>query len=266
MDDLNIIQTCSNRKKIISILIDNLSYSSFVERVLQLAKSRTSSYVCLANVHMLVEAFFNKSFACQVNSADLISPDGMPLITSFRLLYSKHQDRIAGIDLVPDLYKVLENNKLTPFFYGSTNDILALTDKYLSENHPNILNKHFYSPPFRDLTDNEYESIVKMINDTNPNIVFVVLGCPKQEKWMAKMKGHVNACMIGIGGALPVSIGLNKKAPEWMRRNHLEWSYRLFQEPRRLINRYVVTNSIFIFLLLVEILKINLKKLFSFLH
>jgi len=114
-----------------------------------------------------------------------------------------------------------------------------------------------YSPPFRWLTEGEEEKIVSNIANSGANMVFVALGCPKQERWMSEMKNQIPAVMVGVGGALPVLVGLQKRAPVWMQKNSLEWFYRLMQEPRRLFKRYFVTNSMFLYLLFKEKAKVN---------
>jgi N-acetylglucosaminyldiphosphoundecaprenol N-acetyl-beta-D-mannosaminyltransferase len=112
-----------------------------------------------------------------------------------------------------------------------------------------------YSPPFRKLTKAEDEEVVKKINSSGAALVYVVLGCPKQEKWMASMKGRIHAEMVGIGGALHVMIGLQKRAPMWMQKAGLEWFFRFSQEPKRLFKRYAVTNTRFLIMLTKELLK-----------
>ncbi len=258
MEQIEINDKACLKKRVISINLNTGTYQSFVDRVVALAQFNYSSYVCVANVHMTIEAYLDKNFASIVNAANLITPDGMPLVKALRWLYNIKQDRVAGMDLLPNLFLEIEKMRLGVFIYGSTNDVLIKTDKYLQDKFPLIVNKTFYSPPFRSLSDEETSSIVDMINSSGAHIVFVVLGCPKQEKWMASMKGRINACMIGIGGALPVVIGLKNKAPEWMRKSSIEWSYRLFQEPVRLFKRYAVTNSLFIILFCFEFFRIRI--------
>lgn len=235
-------------KKIISLNISTGLYSSFVERILAFAQLHTSSYVCVANVHMTIEAHWDKHFAEQVNNADLVTPDGMPLAKAMKLLFGIKQDRVAGMDLLPDLLKKAEEQNLGVFFYGGTKDMLDKTKEYLQFKYPELKKQHYYSPPFRLLTEEEELEIIEIINESESHLVFVALGCPKQEKWMSAMKGKINACMIGIGGALPVMIGMQKRAPLWMQKLSLEWLFRLFQEPKRLFKRYFITNSLFIIL------------------
>ncbi|HSK11804.1 MAG TPA: WecB/TagA/CpsF family glycosyltransferase [Phnomibacter sp.] len=222
---------------------------------------KRSAYVCVANVHMTIEAHSDQAFANIVNNAHAVTPDGMPLVVALRILYGVVQERVTGMDLLPDLLRVAEKENFTVFFYGGTESMLKITEQHLATNYPGITEKHFYSPPFRSLSSSEEQEDILRINSTGANIVFVALGCPKQEKWMASMMGRINACMIGIGGALPVMIGLQKRAPLWMQKGGLEWFYRFMQEPGRLFKRYAITNARFCWLLSKAWLKQGLRSI-----
>ncbi len=238
------------KKNLISIDITLGKYQTFVDSIIAFAQNKTSSYVCVANVHMLVEAYKDTAFAAIVNNADIVTPDGMPLAKGLKILYNIQQDRVAGMDLLPDLLVEAQSKQLPVFFYGGTDEMLQSTQAYLLTHYPNLKDVHFYAPPFRQLTSQEEQTIIAQINESGAGLVFVVLGCPKQEKWMSQMKGKIRACMIGIGGALPVMIGMQSRAPKWMQEYSLEWLFRLSQEPKRLFKRYLITNSIFIGLML----------------
>lgn len=238
------------KKHFISLKISTGAYNDFIQEIKALALKRQSSYVCIANVHMLVEAYIKPDFANVVNHADLVTPDGMPLAKGLKTIYRIQQDRVAGMDLLPDLLVVAQQENIPVFFYGGTTAMLNNTVAYLSEHYSELTICGTYSPPFRPLTTDEERNIIETINDAKPGLVFVVLGCPKQERWMASMKNKIDACMLGVGGALPVLIGMQKRAPIWMQKNNLEWLYRLGQEPKRLFKRYLMTNSIYIALFL----------------
>lgn len=238
------------RKNLISIEIVLGAYQEFIEHFIHLALSRTSSYTCVANVHMLIEAHKDEAFAMVVNNADLVTPDGMPLAKGLDLLYGGKQQRVAGMDLLPDLLRQSEISELPVFIYGGTQEMLKRTRDYCGNVYPKLKIAGMYSPPFRPLMATEEDAIANMINNSGARFVFVALGCPKQEKWMASMKGRIHACMIGIGGALPVLVGMQKRAPLWLQKASLEWLYRLGQEPQRLFKRYAVTNSTFLYLFL----------------
>lgn len=246
------------KKKLLSIDISLGPYTGFTDELIGHALSSRSYYACVANVHMLVEAHKSAPFANIVNNADMVTPDGKPLTWGLRLLYGIKQQRVAGMDILPDLLAEAEKKQIPVGFYGGTPAMLDATEKYIRANYSQLKIACLYSPPFRPLTGEEEAGVVKMINDSGAKLVFAVLGCPKQEKWMADMKGKINAVMIGIGGALPVLVGMQKRAPKWMQRSGLEWFFRLSQEPRRLFKRYATTNSLFILLLLKK--KLSFKK------
>lgn len=246
------------RKRVLALEISTGEYNDFIENILELSCNRTSSYVCVANVHMCIEAHHDAQFREVVNNADMVTPDGMPLVFAMKKFYGIPQQRVAGMDLLPDLLSIASQKNLKVFFYGGTTEMLTATEEYISLNYPGIENPRYYSPPFRELTEEEEQMVVHKINDSGAHMVFAALGCPKQERWMAKMKGRINACMVGIGGALPVMVGLQKRAPLWMQKNGLEWFFRLLQEPRRLFKRYFITNTLFIYLFLREYVSLRL--------
>jgi N-acetylglucosaminyldiphosphoundecaprenol N-acetyl-beta-D-mannosaminyltransferase len=212
---------------------------------------------------MFIEAYRQESFLKIINDADIVTPDGMPLTWALKILYGVKQPRVAGMDLLPDLLKKAEEEHLSVYFYGGAVNTLADTNEYVKKKYPELKIAGTYSPPFRVLTAEEETAIVEQINTAAPELVFVVLGCPKQEKWMAAMKNRVKAVMIGVGGALPVMIGAQKRAPKWMQQFALEWLFRLFQEPRRLFKRYAVTNSLFIWIMIKEYANLKRKSLFK---
>ena len=247
------------QKSLISININTGTYKNFVSELLEMS-GKKSSYTCIANVHMLVEAYRNVSFASIVNNADMITPDGMPLTWGLKLLHGVRQDRVAGMDLLPDLLEAAELNAIPVYFYGGTEAMMTRIRDKIPMRYPMLKIAGTFSPPFREITAAEVEITAQFINNSGAKIVFVILGCPKQEFWMATMKNKIDATMIGVGGALPVLLGLQKRAPLWMQRNGLEWFYRFYKEPRRLFKRYAITNSIFIYLLFREFFRVKVLK------
>ena len=243
------------RKAIINFSVTTGKYSAFIDEITELARQRLSSAVYFANVHMYIEAYQNEDFRALINKADIVTPDGQPLAWMLRLLYGIRQDRVAAMDFVPDILQRMQQEKLPVYFYGGTQEMLDKTATFVRQAYPSLMLAGMYSPPFRALSAEEEDEIATMINKAAPALIFVFLGCPKQEKWMAKMKGKVNAVMTGVGGALPVTIGMQKRAPKWMRNFGLEWLFRFLQEPRRLFKRYFTTNSIFIWVMFKEFIK-----------
>jgi N-acetylglucosaminyldiphosphoundecaprenol N-acetyl-beta-D-mannosaminyltransferase len=216
-----------------------------------MALDKQQGYVCFANVHMVIEATNNKMFSLMVNNASLVLTDGMPLVKSIKLLYGDRQDRIAGMDIFPDLLRQASDKGLTVFFFGTTESILSEIEQRVKAEFPNLRIAGLFSPPFgKPINDVKY---IEQISRSGADLVFVALGCPKQENWMAENSSRINAVLLGIGGAFPVFAGITKRAPLWMQRSSLEWLYRLIQEPRRMWKRYFVTNTLFVFLLFKEL-------------
>ena len=242
------------KKRVINSLISIGNYEEFIENIIKLSDLVSSSYVCVANVHMTIEAYKDKSFSAVVNNANVATPDGMPIAKAIKFLYGINQARVAGMDLMPDLMNECEKHHKTIFLYGSTDDILKKIIKKAKKEFPKLAINCF-SPPFRELASEEKHNIVKMINKKKPDFVFVALGCPKQEKWMAEHIEKINSCMIGFGGAFEVYAEVKDRAPQWMQKYSLEWLYRLWQDPKRLWKRYLVSNSIFIYLLILQLFK-----------
>lgn len=239
--------------RIFSIKITYGSFKEIVNQILGYANGE-SRYVCISNVHMLVEAAKDPAYAQIVLNADLVTADGVPLIWALKRFKGIKQERVSGMDILPTLIEQADALSIPVFFYGGSDELMAKTKAYISDRYNNLV-AGYYNPPFRALTPEEESQVIKNINDSGAKIVFVILGCPKQEKWMSTMKGKINAIMLGVGGALPVLIGEVNRAPKWMQKYGLEWMFRLSKEPGRLLGRYVYTNSFFTYLVAKEIFK-----------
>lgn len=224
------------------------SYQQFVGEVISLTESKPSSYVCFANVHMLMEAHKDEAFQSVVNAADLVAADGRPLSLFLGLFMGIQQERICGMDIFPDLLKAAEKHGKSVYFYGTTPEVLDKIVQKAQTEYPQLNLAGYFSPPFRDLSSAEEEAIVRKLNEAKPDLLFVALGCPKQELWMARHQGEIKSCMLGLGQAFQVYAGVEKRLPKWMRNLSLEWVYRLYLEPGRLWKRYFYTNSLFLWL------------------
>lgn len=209
------------------------------------AHASVSKVVCFANVHMSIESRRRPNFNRVMQSADMICADGQPLVWLTQRLRNKPIERIAGMDALPLLLKEAEQDNIRCYFYGGSSEMLSQLSDWMEVRHPQ-LSYHFYSPPFGPLESLDFEAEAKRVNQVGAQWIFVVLGCPKQEEWMHQMQAKVQGVMFGVGGALPVLLGIQSRAPLWMQRNGLEWLFRLIQEPRRMWRRYLVTNVVFI--------------------
>lgn len=200
-------------------------------------------YICVSNVHTTVTSYEDENYRNIQNNALMAIPDGGPLSSIGRKRGFSSMDRTAGPSLMEEIFK---DKGYTHYFYGSTDETLVSLEKKLKEKYPNIKIVGMYSPPFRKLTKEEDEKVIEKINNCNPDFVWIGLGAPKQEIWMAEHQGKINGLMIGVGAGFDYFAGKIKRAPLWMQKLNLEWLYRLIQDPKRLFKRYFVTNTKFI--------------------
>jgi N-acetylglucosaminyldiphosphoundecaprenol N-acetyl-beta-D-mannosaminyltransferase len=233
-------------KMILGCFINAGSWEHTINRIHRWSAAHESRYICICNVHSVVTARQDKVFHNALVNADMATPDGMPITWMLRQMGFPKQQRINGPDLMWNYCELAERMNESIFLYGSTQKTLDNLQRRLSISYPKLVIAGSYSPPFRTLSNEEDAEITERINNSGANVVFVSLGCPKQELWMQAHRGKINAVMIGVGAAFDYHAGTIKRAPLWMQNHGLEWLHRLYSEPRRLWKRYMVTNSIFI--------------------
>jgi N-acetylglucosaminyldiphosphoundecaprenol N-acetyl-beta-D-mannosaminyltransferase len=241
-------------RKVLDFSITALRFDDQIETILKWASRRESRTVYVANVHMLIEAHWNPQFATVLRNADIVTPDGMPLVWMMRKMGARYQDRVAGMDIFLALCQLTQTENLSLFFVGSQTEILSKMRKRLEQEFPEVKIAAMEPLPFRPLTETEDEALIQKINSSGASAVLVCLGCPKQENWIAEHKGKIQAVMIGLGGVFPVYAGIYKRAPRIVRDLGLEWLYRCIQEPRRLCSRYAKTIPLFIWLAIKQLL------------
>lgn len=234
-------------REVIGSPIDTVTWSQTLERLSGWAAAGQSRYVCICNVHSVVTARQDEVFSDVIRKADMATPDGAPVAWLMRRLGSLGQERINGPDLMWRYCAEAARRNESIYLYGGQQRTLDILQRTLLAHFPGLMIAGAYSPPFRALTPEEDTAVVEAINDSGAGTVWVSLGCPKQEKWMAEHRGRINAVMIGVGAAFDYHAGTIQRAPRWMQRNGLEWLHRLCSEPRRLWKRYLVTNSLFIY-------------------
>ncbi len=242
-------------KEILSVRIDSVDYKKVCDRIQTLAKTKQSSYIVAANVHVVMTAYWCAEYRNILNQAAIVTPDGMPLVMGMRWLGVKKQPRVYGPDLMIAWCDRASRTNLSIYLYGSTPQTLQKLSDKLHAKFPTLKIAGTYSPPFRALAPAEEEADVERISRSGAAVVFIGLGCPKQEEWMYRQMGKLDAVMIGVGAAFQFHSGEVSQAPRWMMRVGLEWCFRLAQEPRRLWRRYLFTNPAFVFLFPVQLLK-----------
>lgn len=237
--------------------IDVISMEAAAARILAWAKAHESRYVTICNAHVVVTAGQDKSYLDVIAASDMATPDGAPVAWVLRKSGYGSQRRVCGPDLMWLLCRLCAEQGVSIYGYGSTDETLGRLSERLALGFPSLKVAGLESPPFRPLSEAEDEAAVARINESGAGIVFVGLGCPKQERWMANHKGKVNAVMIGVGAAFDFHAGTVHRAPQWMQRMGLEWLHRLCSEPRRLWKRYLVTNTLFVIGALSQLLKLR---------
>ena len=203
-------------------------------------------YICVANVHTTVKSSEDAEYRDIQNNSVLTIPDGGPLSTVGRKRGASQIARTTGPDYMGEIFRISAEKGYRHYFYGSKPETMEKLLANIQKDFPGINIVGHYTPPFRPLTDEEDAEIVTVINETKPDFVWVGLGAPKQENWMAAHQGRVNGLMVGVGAGFDYFAGNISRAPQFMQNHSLEWLYRLMQDPKRLFRRYLVTNSKFI--------------------
>ena len=231
---------------VLGVRIHALDWPATLKTISGWASRRESRCVCICNAHSVVTASQQTEFGAVIAQADLATPDGAPVAWMLRRLGFPRQQRINGPDLMRRYCALAASLGQSIYLLGGTDEVLERLQCALLEEHPMLRIAGACSPPFRALTALEDTAIVDGINASGAAVVWVGLGCPKQELWMHAHRGRVHAVMIGVGAAFPYLSGMTPRAPAWMQRFGFEWLHRLVGEPRRLWRRYAVTNSYFI--------------------
>ena len=256
---VDVVQANNFRLDVVGSPVTALTFTEQIKTILDWGSERLSKVVCVANVHMLIEAYWQPELCSVLQNADLVTPDGMPLVWMMKLLGASQQDRVAGMDILLALGKLAPEQNVKVFFLGSESKILDKMRLKLEQQFPQLQIAGMEPLPFRPLTTQENAVVIEQINQSGAGIVLVSLGCPKQEHWMNEHKSKIQAVMIGVGGVFPVLAGIQKRAPLWIRQLGLEWLYRLIQEPRRLWGRYTKTIPPFVLLALKQLISLKVK-------
>jgi N-acetylglucosaminyldiphosphoundecaprenol N-acetyl-beta-D-mannosaminyltransferase len=229
-----------------------------LETVRRWIRSGERQYVCLATVHAIMEARRDPALRAVYNRAGLTVPDGMPLVWVGRRMGHPDVRRVYGPDLTLLLCAAAASEGWACYFYGGAPGVPERMAQMLGARFPGLRVAGASSPPFRALTEEEQASERRRIEGARPDIVFVGLGCPKQDHWMAAHRPHLAApLLVGVGAAFDFHAGTLRQAPRWMMSAGLEWLFRLSQEPRRLWYRYLVYNPLFLFHITMQMLGVR---------
>ena len=238
-----------DRVEIIKVPISAVNMDSCIDNIFEDFESLRGKYICVSNVHTTVMAHDDPNYFKVQTESFMSVPDGKPLSVVGRKKYPA-MDRVTGPDLMRRVFEESKEKNIRHFFYGNTKENLEKLIEVLKKNYPWLVIAGYEPSVFRDMTEEEETELVKRINSTNQDFVWVALGAPRQEIFCHRMQGRINGLMVGVGGAFNVLAGIVPEAPRWMQKMSLEWLFRLIQEPRRLFKRYLVTNTRFIWLLI----------------
>jgi N-acetylglucosaminyldiphosphoundecaprenol N-acetyl-beta-D-mannosaminyltransferase len=235
------------RVNILGVGVNAIDMSIAVNTVRDWIDRNDRNFVCVTGVHGVMESYRDPTLRKIHNAAGLVTPDGMPLVWLGRRLGFGQIKRVYGPDLMLALCEHSMGKAYSHFLYGGGPEVPEKLAEELKDRFPGLQVAGVYSPPFRELTPDEDEGVIKMINDSGAQIVWIGLSTPKQEKWMSshlkKLKAPV---LIGVGAAFDIHSGLKPQAPAWMRNSGLEWLFRLITEPKRLWRRYAINNPMFV--------------------
>ena len=240
--DKALIPTCN----IMGVNLAAINMPWLIDFTKKYIKELSGDYLCVSNVHTTVMSYDDKAYCAVQNGGIMAIPDGGPLSSVGRKRGFSEMERTTGPDYLKEVLKISAEEGYRHYFYGSTEETLEKLRKVLEEEYPGVQVAGMYSPPFRALSKEEDEEIIRMINDSKADFVWIGLGAPKQERWMAEHQGKVEGFMVGVGAAFDYLAGNISRAPMRMQKANLEWLYRLLQEPKRLFKRYFYTNTKFI--------------------
>ncbi|MDQ6650301.1 MAG: WecB/TagA/CpsF family glycosyltransferase, partial [Actinomycetota bacterium] len=234
------------RVDVLGVHVSAIDEPAAVDEVTRWIEQRERSYVCVTGVHGVMESQGDDALRAIHNDSGLTTPDGMPLVWSAHRAGAAHVRRVYGPDLMLALLARAADRGWTSYFYGGAEGVADLLAERMSARFPGLRVVGTFSPPFRALTQDEDDAVVRRINQAAPDLVWVGLSTPKQERWMGAHRSRLDApALLGVGAAFDFHAGLMPQAPGWMQRSGLEWAYRLAREPRRLWRRYLRNNPRF---------------------
>jgi N-acetylglucosaminyldiphosphoundecaprenol N-acetyl-beta-D-mannosaminyltransferase len=245
------------RFTVLGLRVDAISCAEAVDVVEGWITAGERRYVCLANVHAVVERLKDPSLWPVYREAGLCLPDGVPLVWLGRRS-GRAATRVYGPDLTQLLCARAALRGWGVYLYGGAPGVAEHLGRALTQRSPGLRVVGAASPPFRALTPAEDEEAVRDINASGAHVVLVGLGCPKQERWLADHRSRLSApVLMAVGAAFDFHTGRVRQAPRWMMSAGLEWLFRLYQEPRRLWHRYLVYNPLFLWHVLLEELRLR---------
>jgi|GEM_PF-569068 len=242
-----------NLTRILGISIANLNYDRTVERIIEWGRLRENRYIGVCNVHSVTSSLWTPKLRQALLKSDLNTPDGVPLVWMQKLMGHANASRVYGPTLMLRTLTRLNEEKMSIAFYGGHPDRLKQLETFVSKNYPDVKIVESISPPFGIPSDAQRIEYENRLIKAKPHVIWVGIGCPKQEIWMQENSRRIPGVMVGVGAAFDFHIGAVRQAPRRIQRLGLEWAFRLYCEPRRLLKRYLSTNPVFILCSAVQI-------------
>jgi N-acetylglucosaminyldiphosphoundecaprenol N-acetyl-beta-D-mannosaminyltransferase len=244
-------------RRLLGVRVDVVDYLEAAEMILAMAEAG-GGMTCVANVHTIMEAWDDAGFWTLVNDSELVTPDGVPLVWSLRALGARDATRVYGPTLTPIVCEQAAQRGVPVGFYGGHPPVMEALTERLAARFPGLAIAFAHCPPYSDEAARVDERVVTAIEDSGARVLFVGLGCPKQERWMAAYREHLSCALVGVGAAFDFIAGVKPQAPAWLQRAGLEWLFRLACEPRRLWRRYAIHNPRFAFRMAVQVARARL--------
>lgn len=241
------------KKNVLGIRVSALDYEAALDRIIAAARERRPMAVSALAVHGLMTGVLDQEQKYRLNSFDLLVPDGQPVRWALNLIYrAALKDRVYGPNLTLKACARASSEGLPVYFYGSTQQVLAGVERNLSLRFPGLQIAGMEPSRFRRLTGVEQRQLSERITQSGARIIFVGLGCPRQEVWAYEFRQLISAPVLAVGAAFPFIAGIVPQAPRWLQDHGLEWLFRLCAEPRRLWRRYLSLNPAYAFLLALQ--------------
>jgi N-acetylglucosaminyldiphosphoundecaprenol N-acetyl-beta-D-mannosaminyltransferase len=249
----------SSSYRVLGVRVDAVQIPEVCVRIEEWIEHRDSCrYVAVTGMHGIMEARHDRAFKSILNSADLLVPDGMPLVWLGRLRGRPLARRVYGPDLMIEVCRQTASKSCSHFLVGGAPGVADRLATALKHRFPGLVIAGTCSPPFEPLTEAQEGDLLATINRAAPDIVWVGFSTPKQEQWMYRNRGRLKAAVVlGVGAAFDIHSGTRSQAPRWMRENGWEWLFRLIQEPKRLWRRYLIYGPQFLFYVVLELLRLR---------
>lgn len=249
---------CQEKKNILGVLVDAVDYSTVVSSIISAAQQHLQCTVSALAVHGVMTGVLDTEQRYRLNHLDLVCPDGQPVRWAMNLLHKTGlEDRVYGPELMLRVCEKAAENKLPIYLYGSTAHTLQALSLSLKEKYPELIIAGYEPSKFRQVSRQENEQLLKRIQTSGATLTLVGLGCPRQEVWIFEAREFLSMPLLAVGAAFDFNAGIKPQAPGFMQKAGMEWAFRLFQDPIRLWQRYILLNPLFLGMFLLQVLKLR---------